>query len=44
MKLRRDERQHTLRDEESIWGFGRIIRYMSEKVGSLGGWGPRNTF
>jgi|GEM_PF-4390850 len=44
MNVRRGDAEHVFRDEESIWGFGRVIRYMSEKVGSLGGWGPRNTF
>jgi len=28
--------------EESVLGFGRVIRYMSEKLGGFGGWGPRS--
>ena len=35
---------HACKDEDTIWGFGRIIRYMSEKAGGFGLFGPRNTF
>lgn len=43
MKIR-EKPIHTREDEDTIWGFGRIIRYMSEKAGGLGLFGPRNTF
>ena len=29
-------------DDEAIWGFDRVIRFMSEKVGGLGLFGARN--
>jgi hypothetical protein len=36
--------EHIDRDEEQIWGFGRVIRFMSEKLGGMGLWGPRFPF
>ena len=40
----RDYTEHIHRDEAAIWGFDRVIRFMSEKIGGLGLWGPRNLF
>ena len=34
--------QHVYQEPHPIWGFDRIIRFMSEKAGGFGLIGPRN--
>ena len=31
-------------EEKAIWGFDRVIKFISEKAGGLGLFGPRNVW